>query len=82
MTHYYCSHGKCNNGARKKPYIRFVAIPPKKSYPERAKKWVELMNRKDFTVDSITKNTKLCELHFPEGVDLDHWKNESLGTFL
>ena len=40
------------------------------------------MCRKGFTVDNITKNTKLCELHFPEDVDLDHRKNPTLGTIL
>lgn len=82
MTHYYCSHGKCKINGRKNPNAKFVTIPPRKSCPDRAKKWIDLMCRKGFTVDNITKNTKLCELHFPEDVDLDHRKNPTLGTIL
>ena len=82
MRHYYCSHGKCNINGRKNPNAKFVTIPPRKSCPDRAQKWIDLLCRRGFTVDNITKNTKLCELHFPEDVDLDHRKNPTLGTIL
>ena len=71
-NHYHCSHGNCKSDGRRHPQIRFATFPKKSVNENRARRWAELMCRDDFTVDSITKNSKVCELHFPEDVDLDY----------
>ena len=71
-NHYHCSHGNCKSDGRRQPEMRFATFPKKSVDEDRARRWAELMCRDDFNVDSITKNSKVCELHFPENVDLDY----------
>ena len=65
MTNYWCIHGTCNSYTRKNPNIRFVPFPKPTKSRERAEKWVKLMCKPNFTIDQITNNTYICELHFP-----------------
>ena len=63
-----CSWGLCLNNKRKNPTLRF--IPFVKPYgkfedKERAKKWVHLCGRKNFTIDMINRNSYICAHHFP-----------------
>ena len=69
---YYCCHGNCNSDSRKNPELRFATFPKVSVDGDRAKRWAELMCRRDFTVRNITSNIYVCELHFPEGVDLNY----------
>ena len=70
----HCCWGLCKSDSRyPKPGITFVPFPKPNTFPEKARKWVHLCGRgQDFTVDRITKDTYICNLHFPEGSDLNH----------
>ena len=72
VNHNHCAHGNCTSNGRKFPDMRWATFPKKSVNENRARRWAELMHRDDFTVDSITKNSYVCELHFPENVDLDY----------
>ena len=39
---------------------------------DRAKRWIHLLGRQNFHVENIKFYTKVCELHFDEGVNLDY----------
>ena len=69
---YYCCHGNCNSDSRKNPELRWATFPKVSVDPDRAKRWAELMCRKDFAVKNITSNVYVCELHFPPDVDLNY----------
>ena len=63
-----CSMGLCKNNKRKNPTLRFIPfVKPfgRFANEERAKRWVHLCGRKDFTVDQITQNSYICAHHFP-----------------
>ena len=72
VNHNYCAHGTCKSNGRKSPELRWATFPKKSVDENRARRWVELMHCEGFTIDSITKNTYVCELHFPPNVDLDY----------
>ena len=65
MPSYYCVHGTCKSDSRKNPNIRFFPFPKPITFLERATRWVELICRPGYTIDHITNNTYICELHFP-----------------
>ena len=81
MPNKYCCHGDCKSDSRKDKDLRWARFPPKTINPEHAKRWEHLMCRKDFTAETDTRNMFICELHFPENVDLDYHRNEGLETF-
>ena len=74
MAHYSCAHGQCKTDYRT---CDRWAIFPKFSFDAvRTRRWIELMNRPDLTVENATpkriQNLYVCELHFPENVDLNY----------
>ena len=78
---YHCCWGKCHsNSSRTSADIRFLPFPKPWIDLDRAKRWLHLCGREDFTLDNITKNTYICSLHFNVAGELSlDWKvNKSL----
>lgn len=75
----HCSWGRCNMDSRYPDRMpqslkelqesdQKVFIPFVKPWHdlERCKKWVNACSRKNFTTESITKNSYICALHWPK----------------
>ena len=78
---YHCCWGKCHsNSLRTSSEIHFLPFPKPWIDLGRTKRWVHLCGREGFTVDSVTKNTYICSLHFNASAEpsLDWKKNPSL----
>ena len=63
-----CSWGLCKNNSQKNPTLRFIPfVKPFGRFAdkERAKRWVHLCGRKNFTVDMIKRTSYICAHHFP-----------------
>lgn len=70
-----CASGVCHNNNKKNPekiFALFVQIQGRGADIDRAKKWVHLMGRANFDIENVTRQTYVCEDHFPEGVVLDY----------
>ena len=65
---YHCCWGECRSDSRyPQEGVTFISFPKPKTFPDKAKRWAFLCGRgKEFTVDKITRNTKICSKHFPE----------------
>ena len=81
MTRKYCAFGLCKSNSYKSPELRFANFPKVSVAPQRAIEWAILMKRTDFTVNNITRNTFVCELHFDENVDLNYQTNTNLRPY-
>ena len=68
---YYCAHSDCRSDSRKNPKMKFAKFVKPSKDPIRAQRWTELMCRANFGLDDISSWTVVCELHFPENVNLD-----------
>jgi hypothetical protein len=77
----HCCHGLCKSDTKIDPSRKFLPFPKPKRHPEKARRWIELCGRENFTVANITKWTYICDKHFPCGVNLDHHVNQSLEPF-
>ena len=63
-----CSWGLCKNNSQKNPTLRFIPfVKPFGRFADekRAKRWVHLCGRKNFTVDMIKRTSYICAHHFP-----------------
>ena len=74
MTNKNCASGLCKSNSRSHPNIKFAKFVQPGVDKARARKWVRLTGRADFHVENIKKWTFICELHFPEGEELDYHK--------
>ena len=76
----HCQFGECHsNSSRPEPGISFHPFPKPWLDLERAKRWAYLCGRgKDFTAESINRNSYLCSKHFDSGQELDWKKNHEL----
>jgi len=78
----YCIFRDCKSDSRFHPWLKFAAFvkPTKAENIERAKRWIYLLDREDFGVKKINKDTYICEKHFPEKdhENLDWMKNLNL----
>ena len=77
-SNHYCSHGLCKSNIRNNPNLKFARFPKLTIDRRRAEEWAIRMCRTDFTVNSITQNTVVCELHFPLNANLNYRENEHL----
>ena len=85
-----CVFKKCKSDQRRHPWIKWATFvsPLKLQNVERAKKWLQLVGRPDYTIERLklprqSTNTFICEDHFPEE-DHDNldWKtNPNLTPF-
>ena len=67
-----CKWGNCQNTDHRSPsggptlrFIPFAKPFGKHADVERAKKWIDLCARKDFSVKTITNDSYICAHHFP-----------------
>ena len=70
-----CSSGLCHNNNKKHPdkeFALFVQPQGREADLERAKIWVQLLRRGNFTVENVTRQTYVCSDHFDENVVLDY----------
>ena len=74
MTNIHCASGLCQSDSRKSPNLKSANFPKPEFGLDRAKRWIHLFGRRDFHVENIKSYTKVCELHFDEGVNLDYLK--------
>ena len=72
MTNIHCASGLCQSDSRKSPNLKFANFPKPKFGLDRAKRWIHLLGRQNFHVENIKSYTKVCELHFDEGVNLNY----------
>ena len=70
-----CAYQGCNASRLRNPELQFSHFVQPKTDFERAKRWVKLIGRDDFTVKNISYKTIICEKHFEvePGSDLN-WK--------
>ena len=69
-----CASGLCHNNNKKHPdkgFALFVQPKGRGADFERAKIWVQLLGRVNFTVENVTRQTYVCSDHFDENVVLD-----------
>ena len=83
-----CVFKKCKSDSRRHPWIKWATfVSPKKfDNVERAKKWLQLVGRPDYTIERLKSgsiNTFICEDHFPEKdhENLDWKTNPNLTPF-
>ena len=83
MPNKHCVFSDCRSDSRYYPNLKWASfVKPTKTYNvKRAIRWVHLVGRSDFTISNITKDTWICEKHFPPGVVLDWSKNVELEPF-
>ena len=77
-SNHYCSHGLCKSNIRNNPNLKFARFPKLTIDRARAEEWAIRMCRTNFTVNDITQNTVVCELHFPLNANLNYRENEHL----
>ena len=68
-----CAFKGCNASRLRNPELKFTHFVQPRTDLERAKRWINLIGRDDFSVRNITYKTILCEKHFEPGSDLN-WK--------
>ena len=78
MPNKSCVFKECTSSTRKDPDLRFATFCKPSFDINRAKLWIQKLNREDFPLERITKYTYICEKHFPRGAELDFRKNLSL----
>ena len=83
-----CVFKKCKSDQRRHPWIKWATFvsPVKIQNVERAKKWLQLVGRPDYTIERLklkSTNTFICEDHFPEEQhgNLDWKTNPNLTPF-
>ena len=70
-----CASGLCHNNNNKNPekvFALFVQPKGRGADLERAKIWVQLLGRGNFTVENVTRQTYVCSDHFDDNVVLDY----------
>ena len=80
----YCASGLCKNNAKDNPskkFALFVQTAGRNKDLQRAKRWVQLMGRANFSVEHIKSYIYVCEDHFDENVELDYRKNKDLEPY-
>jgi hypothetical protein len=77
----HCCYGTCKSDTRKDASIKFIAFPKAKVNLKRAKRWIHLCGRVDFSLEKITPYTYICVNHFPKDVDLNPQTNLDLEPF-
>lgn len=80
MPSRHCSWGTCNSDSRKNdPEVFFIPFPSLISHARKARRWVELCGRgSEFTVEDLSPDKAICNLHFPIGSDFDIIANPGL----
>ena len=76
-----CVYENCDSDSRKHPDIKFAGFVNPDKDLARASKWIKLVGRSDFEIETITKDTYICEKHFPVGSNLKYSKNPDLEPF-
>jgi hypothetical protein len=80
MPNKHCCYADCKSDSRRPQCdVNFLQFVSNVKEPCRAKRWVHLCGRKDFTVANITRFTYICTKHFREDVtDLNPRSNPDL----
>ena len=78
MTNKHCVMFGCKSDSRFHPGRKFANFVKPSKDKKRAGQWIKIVNRKDFEIKDIKKKTYICDLHFPQNVDLQWWKNSLL----
>lgn len=78
MPNKSCLFVGCKSNSRNQPDLRFARFCKPSFDVNRAKLWIQKVNRPDFTLQRVTKYSYICEKHFPVGAELDYRKNLTL----
>jgi hypothetical protein len=80
MPNKHCCYSDCKSDSRRPQHdVNFVQFVSNVKEPRRAKRWVHLCGRKDFTVANINRFTYICTKHFRADVtDLNPRSNPDL----
>ena len=73
-----CVYKNCGLTEFKCPELKFARFVQPKSDLERAKTWIKLIGRDDFSVKDINYTSMLCEKHFKPNENLNWRINKSL----
>ena len=76
-----CVFEDCDSNSERHPNVEFAPfVKPSQDLP-RAQLWVKRVARLDFETETISKNTYVCQRHFPPGSQLQYWNNKELTPF-
>ena len=78
MPNKSCLFLGCRSDSRKHPDLKWVRFCKPSFDANRAKLWIQKLNRSDFTLQKITQYSFICEKHFPNGADLNYRTNLTL----
>ena len=75
MPNRSCAFFSCNSNSKKDPTLQWAKFVPSTIDQERHEKWFKQLKRPSYPV---TKNTYVCQKHFPTNADLKYWTNPDL----
>ena len=76
-----CVFEDCTSDSRCNPELKFASFVKPSKDRARAQLWVKRVARLDFEIETITRNSYICELHFPRDSNLQYWINPDLTPF-
>jgi len=75
MPNKSCAFYSCKSNSRKDPTLKWTRFVSPYNDLERYKIWFEKLKRPSY---NVTRNTYVCEKHFPQGTDLNKLTNLEL----
>ena len=76
-----CVYEDCNSNSRDNPDMKWAPFVKPSKNSARAELWIKNVARLGFEVETITKDTYVCELHFAPSTNLKYWMNPDLTPF-
>ena len=72
-----CIFSSCSNNSKNSPDLQFIPFVKPWMDSKRAKKWLEIVARSEFSVEDIKHSTYVCQKHFLPSSNYN-WKTNSL----
>ena len=76
-----CVYKDCSSTETRNPELKFLTFVQPRTDFQRASKWIRLIGRSDFTVESIKYSTRICQNHFSSDVILNWRLNKTLEPY-
>ena len=76
-----CVFEDCHSNSKRNPELKWASFVKPQKDLARAQLWIKNLSRLDFEVETISRDTYICELHFPPNECLKYWENLELTPF-